>query len=279
MKNEGRLLDKLREEIRQNLITIPEGSSIMGNDHYQDESPAHEVFLDEVKMSRYLITNFQYATFLNALKINNEQDGTYLYLNVFNEMVRIKNQNGIYCVQAGFESHPVTHVNWFGAYTFSRAVGGLLPTETEWEKACRGRLKGKTFPWGNKRPSRLLANFGENVGATTVVGIYPPNKYGLYDMSGNVWEWTMDWYHPGYEKETDHRNPTGPVNGVDKVIRGGGWAYPETDMRCSRRRRNWSKLGGTNIGFRVVIEVKKQDRFLSIKELRKELERFKFRPH
>jgi len=184
--------------------------------------------------------------------VQNEQDLTYLYLNIFNGCVRIRYQGKAYEVQQGFENHPVTHVNWIGAYAFSAAVGDRLPTEAEWERACRGGLEGMLFPWGNEIPSRSLANFGENVGATTKVGSYPPNKYGLYDMAGNVWEWTMDWYHPAYYKEVVSKDPAGPATGVDKVIRGGGWAYPGSDLQCSRRGRKWVRLGGTNVGFRVL---------------------------
>jgi len=275
MKNASGELDRLREAIRQELTTISAGTTLIGNDKYPDESPTHEVFLNEFKIGRYLVTNLQYATFLNILGIENVQNGTYLYLNIFSGNVRINNLGGAYEVQRGFEKHPVTHVNWLGAYAFCIAVGGRLPTETEWEKAARGKLRDNSFPWGNKSPSPAFVNFGENVGTTSVVGSYPPNRYGLYDMSGNVWEWTMDWYHPKYYKEANYMNPTGPRDGVDKVIRGGGWAYPETDLRCSKRGKSWVRIGGTNIGFRVVVELQKQEKRLSIKQLLRELKKFK----
>lgn len=276
MKNAGELLDRLRQDVHKNFAMIKAGSFLMGSDDQSYGSSATEIILDEFKITRCPITNLQYAIFLNAFGIENVRDGTYLFMNSFNKSIRIKNQNGTYVVQDGFETHPVTHVNWLGACAFSLAVGARLPTEAEWEKAARGGLAGKLFPWGDNAPTPTLANFGENVGMTAKVGSYPPNGYGLYDMAGNVWEWTMDWYKPMYHNAAECRNPIGPADGVDKVIRGGGWAYPGSDLRCYSRGRSWIRLGGTNVGFRLVKDLKQNNAApCCIKDLRRELERFK----
>lgn len=275
MENGEELLHKLREEVNKNLVVIPAGAFFRGDSEYADESPLREIFLDMFSIHKHLITNLQYTIFLNILEIKNEQNGTYDFMNFFNRSVRIKKQAGLYVVVPGFEMHPVTHINWLGAYIFSLAIGARLPTEAECEKASRGGLERKSFPWGNEMPNPTLANFGENIGKTTSIGSYSSNGYGLYDMAGNVWEWTMDWYHPDYYKKADTKNPTGPTDGVDKVIRGGGWAYSATELRCSKRGRTWARLGGTNLGFRVVVDSKQEQKILSVVELRKKLEKFK----
>jgi formylglycine-generating enzyme required for sulfatase activity len=159
-------------------------------------------------------------------------------------------------VDFGFEDHPVICVNWFGASAFAAWIGGRLPTEAEWENACRGGVEGFTFPWGNDKPNHSLANFGENVGSTTPVGKYPPNRFGLYDMTGNTWEWCKDWYRKDYYKKSPKINPGGPSSGVDKVVRGGGWAYGMETLRCAKREKRWARVGGTNIGFRVAFDVR-----------------------
>jgi formylglycine-generating enzyme required for sulfatase activity len=101
-------------------------------------------------------------------------------------------------------------------------AGYRLPTEAEWEKSARGGVAGKLYPWGTDEISADLANYGaSNKGGTTLVGSYGANGYGLYDMAGNLWEWTWDW-SGGYE-QTAQTDPRGPSSGSTRVFRGGGW--------------------------------------------------------
>ena len=125
----------------------------------------------------------------------------------------------------------------FEAVDFS-ASGYRLPTEAEWEKACRGGLEGKRYPWGGDRLDPEKGNFAESkTGGTVPVGSYPPSGYGLYDMAGNVWELTNDRWAPGLDlRET--KDPKGPKEGGERVRRGGGWSHAGFPYgRCDYRGR------------------------------------------
>lgn len=246
---------KIEARLRDNSVILPAGQYLMGGNRLETEQPVHEVAVDSIAITKYLITKQQYCDFLNSLHFENYSDGMYFFLNTLNKMSRIVVVENKYVPVSGFEEHPVVCVSWIGAYAFALFVGGRLPFEAEWEKASRGNLTSSLFPWGNNKPTQDLANFGENVGCTTRVGSYPPNSVGLYEISGNVWEWCCDWYSQDYYLHSPTNNPKGPKKGVDKVIRGGSWAYGEHDLRCAARRKRWSRVGGTNVGFRVVFDV------------------------
>lgn len=179
---------QLTRELRDGAAHIPSGKFIMGSNVSENESPKHEVYTDDFLLSKFLVTKAQFVSFLNAIKFENEVDGVYLYLNIFNPASKIKREHGIYIVEDGFENHPITCVNWSGSNAFASWIGGRLPTEAEWETASKGRADN-IFPWGHKNPDSSLANYGEIVGSTTPVGKYAPNDYDLYDMAGNAFEW------------------------------------------------------------------------------------------
>jgi len=145
---------------------------------------------------------------------------------------------------AGRERHPVVQVSWYDAMAYAAWSGKRLPTEAEWEYAARGGLAKKTFVWGDELTpgGRWQANVwqgrfpSENTRAdgfagTAPVGSYPPNGYGLYDMAGNVWEWTADWYRPDTYASGAAHDPHGPPTGFDpdepavpkRVTRGGSF--------------------------------------------------------
>ena len=185
----------------------------------------------------------------------------------------------------GKDKYPVVHVAYEDALAYATWAGKRLPTEAEWEFAARGGLSGKPFVWGDQfRPNgKWMANTyqgefpvkGMDKGEDGFVGIapvahYPPNGYGLYDMAGNVWQWTNDWYRPDYYARLAAggvaRNPQGPTSPFDpseptekkKVHRGGSFLC--TDQYCSRyivgtRGKGEVSTGTNHLGFRCVKDV------------------------
>ena len=176
-------------------------------------------------------------------------------------------------------SHPVVHVSWDDAMAYAMWAGKQLPTEAEWEFAARGGLDGKRFNWGDDpRPGgHHMANTfqgdfphrqtpEDRFIRTSPVGSFPANGYGLYDMAGNVWQWTSDWYRAGTFAERARQglsdNPTGPPSSVDgesqaprRVTKGGSFLCHESycaSYRPSARRGTAPDTGSSHVGFRLV---------------------------
>ena len=205
------------------MALVPDGEFAMGSDLVDDEKPQHRVYLNAFYMDTYEVTVGQYAKFLEA-----PPDW-----NIMN--------------QARHQKRPVANVDWADAATYCKWAGKRLPTEAEWEKAARG-TDGRTYPWGNEVRTRLHATFGkldtskDDLGwnshaALTPVGLLEDGKspYGIYDMAGNVWEWTSDWYDKNYYQSSPSQNPEGPSSGEFKVIRGGSWFNDPQALRSALR--------------------------------------------
>ena len=170
------------------------------------------------------------------------------------------------------DSRPVRYVNWHDAREYCQWLDGVLmkspltpllqrgewrvtlPSELEWEKAARGELVGAIFPWGNS-PDINQANYGYEIGDTSVVGCFPPNSYGLHDMVGNVWEWTRSLWGFDYPYLLDdlHREDLKAGNDKSRVVRGGSWYYFQVDARCAVRGRVRPGSRDLSYGFRVVL--------------------------
>ena len=190
------------------MVLIPKGAFNMGKNSAgpSDWQPAHKVLLDAFFLDRYEVTNQQYFDFCKA---------TNHALPMFWGMKEF--HCGI-----DFPEHPVVGVSNFDAEQYAKWVHKRLPTEAEWEYAARGGLADKNFPNGDQTDS-TMANYGRKYHGSLKVGSFKPNGFGLYDMAGNVWEWTSDNYQGNYYTTAPSINPKGSERGRFKVIRGGSW--------------------------------------------------------
>ena len=262
------------QKLKIELVSISAGTFTMGSPatevNHESGEVEHQVTLSAFKMSKYEITNAQYAAFLNAKSIGS--NGTYA-AGAYPTQALIYATSGSYDwglhyntnkwePVAGYENNPVINVTWYGATEFATYAGGTLPTEAQWEYACRA---GTSTPFNTGDfLTNLQANYdwaypyngGTNTATTSpgkpqAVGTYAANAWGLHDMHGNVWEWCSDWY--GTYPTTSQNNPTGATTGSHRVHRGGGWSGSAQDCRSAYRNRNYPSYGNSHRGFRVVL--------------------------
>jgi formylglycine-generating enzyme required for sulfatase activity len=162
------------------------------------------------------------------------------------------------------DSFPVENVTWQQAVDFCKKLSDLpaekkagrvyrLPTEAEWEYACRAGSTTAFHQGASLNPNQ--ANFGHGIERTCKVGSYRANAWGLHDMHGNVAEWCADWFRPGYSRGSPTKDPKGPSSGNHRVIRGGGWVAPEGRCRAAVRFGGSPDLRQPQVGFRVVCEI------------------------
>ena len=236
------------------------GSPESEPDRYDSETQ-HSVTLSDYYLSENLITNEQYSRFLNENRISSDGNGDVLgFENQLLVKVHhwgVQYSNNEWHPAPGKADFPVVHVTWYGAKAYCDWAGGRLPTEAEWEYACRA---GTTTPFNTGFSlSSSQANYNGNypyngsvkgtfLAHTQRVGSYAPNAWGLYDMHGNVWEWCSDWY--GRYNIDDDTNPQGPATGTYRVLRGGSWVDNARSCRCTDRNPGELDDRG-NGGFRL----------------------------
>jgi formylglycine-generating enzyme required for sulfatase activity len=150
-----------------------------------------------------------------------------------------------------FPDFPVVGISFFDAEKYAKWCGKRLPTEAEWEYASRGGLVGKSFPWGDQVDSTKV-NYSKKYKGILKVGSFQPNTYGLYDITGNVWEWTTDFYSDNYYAVSPSENPRGPERGRFKVIRGGSWHSGPMCVQTYYRNGLSSSWVDIGVGFRCV---------------------------
>ena len=241
----------------EDMVFVPGGVFHMGSDQGPpNESPVHRVYLDSYYIDRYPVTNAEYALFLNEMG-NRKEDGKK-WLDVDGPLswwlCMIKKSKRGFVAKSGYENHPVVKVSWYGARAYARWRGKRLPTEAEWEKAARGGVEGQKCVFGNDLDASKANVAGLH--RTLPVGTYPPNGLGLHDMVASVWQWCNDWYDPNYYRNSPFRNPQGPEDGSEKVIRGGSWYHKDSwsvAARGSDVPLSWSFCFVT--GFRCVKNV------------------------
>jgi formylglycine-generating enzyme len=167
----------------------------------------------------------------------------------------------------GREDHPVVHVAFSDALAYCRWAGVRLPTEAEWEYAARGGLKQARFPWGDELTPDgqhrcnvwqgrfpTVNTLDDGFLGTAPVDAYEPNGFGLFNVSGNVWEWCADWFSPQFHRTGPRQDPTGPSSGSSKVIRGGSYLCHASycnRYRVAARSANTPDSSTGNMGFRV----------------------------
>ncbi len=151
---------------------------------------------------------------------------------------------------------PVENVSWFDATEYARKVGKRLPTEAEWEYAAQGGAYARTSQlYSGSNDIEDVAWFLANTETKQPVGKKQPNALGLYDMSGNVWEWCADWYHDDYFQIAGKSDPKGPEYGTEKVVRGGSWFSNDVFCTVNRRYKLKPDYRDTNFGFRCVKDI------------------------
>ena len=242
------------------MVLSPAGEFQMGsNDGYDDEKPGHTVHVDAFYMDKYEVTNAQYKRFVDA----NPQWRKDRIEDRFHHGDYLKHWNGN-DYPAGKADHPVVYVSWYAAMAYAEWTGKRLPTEAEWEKAARGGLAEKKYPWGDTIDASKVNYYSSRDGSSSrVVGSYAPNGYGLYDMAGNVREWCLDRYDPNFYEGSPERNPIpgGSIQFITDnykstrapyVVRGGSWRTNENGVRCARRDYYTPAATSDTIGFRCV---------------------------
>ena len=243
--------------IPEGMVLIPAGEFQMGsNTGYDDEKPVHTVYVDAFYMDKYEVTNGQYKAFVDTNPEWQKDRIPRAYYNGF--YLNYWNENNY---PEGKSNHPVVHVSWYAAMAYAKWAGKRLPTEAEWEKAARGGLVGKKYPWGDTI-DRTKANYDESVRNTTPVGSYPANGYGLYDMAGNVDEWCLDEYDWNFYSNSPRANPIAGTQHMDvlldnyknvklsRVLRGGSWGSSASFVRCARRAYSTPSTTLYTFGFR-----------------------------
>ena len=227
------------------MIFVPPGEFIMGTDGgYANEKPSHTVFLEGFYIYKYEVTVAQYKAFLQEpASKGQEPDEPYdSYM------------PQDYFTNPTYSNHPVVNVSWENAEAYCRWAGNRMLSEAEWEKAARG-TDGRTYPWGSAWDENNCSWDDESFGFradgysfTAPVGSYHSgvSPYGVYDMSGNAWEWVSDWYQPYAGNDTQDPD----YGNTYRVIRGGSWLRYPLGLTTTARDTCAPNLRYNSIGFR-----------------------------
>ena len=233
------------------MVLIPAGEFLMGSPEgvgNSDEHPQHKVYLDDFYISKYEVTNEQFAEFLNAIGKNDDGNGNIL----FNKIITAVKLEKKYKAIRGWEDHPVVGVSWYGSKAYAEWSGERLPTEAEWEKSARG-TDNRKWPWGDLWSLGYCNSWEGGIRDSTPVGSYPKgaSPYGVQDMAGNVFEWINDWYQLDYYKISPYKNPKGPDSGGFRLMKSGSWVEFASGVRISFKLGQSPGNTDTDSGFRI----------------------------
>lgn len=243
------------------MIPVPEGCFQMGNtfgDGYYMERPVHEVCLSAFAIGEFSVTRGDFKKFAEETGYRSEAEksgGCYIY-----DGIRWVKDPASSWRFPGFlqqDNHPVVCVSWNDSIAYAEWLTGKmkrqyrLPTEAEWEYAARSGGKQEKYAGSDDVDS--VAWYSRNSGNRThPVGSKQPNDLGLYDMSGNVWQWTADWYNERYYRESPINNPQGPNSGSKRIFRGGSWFSDQRGVRTTYRDFHFPSYASSYLGFRLV---------------------------
>jgi len=236
----------LVKKIDEDMVIIPSGSFLMGsNDGEDDERPIHNVLVDGFYLGKYEITQQQWV-----------------------DIMRTRPWKNLEYVREG-DNYPAVNITWYDARHFIRKLNHIsgehfrLPTEAEWEYACRAET---TTKFSNNALKETLSQYAWYYGNAFIkdemyaheVGTRKPNKWEVYDMMGNVYEWCSDWYRRNYYNKSPVYNPAGAMYGKCKAVRGGDWARTDYFLRVASRRYYSPHYKDINVGFRLAKSIEKK---------------------
>lgn len=287
-----------KQNLPEDMALIPEGTFLMGSTEedisklleldrnveagrFDVEVPQREVYMSAYLIDKYPVTNAEYKKFIES--------GGYKQRDFWSDagwdyVLRSKplDSDVVNSALDGEDECPVVNVSWYEADAFAKYAGKRLPTEAEWEKAARG-TDGRTYPWGNEFDKTRLNCAESKIEKPTPVTKYLQgvSDYGCFDMAGNVWEWTADWFDSQYYRSAPDRDPQGPARAEDKpffgrpkdvgasiydlepskagsstlsdckVLRGGSWnGGGVIHIRCANRDYDEPDYKNDTIGFR-----------------------------
>jgi formylglycine-generating enzyme len=238
------------------MVLIPAGPFTMGSDDGpHNEQPAHTVTLDAYSIDRYEVTLGLYRKFL--------EEGKYDAPPIWDDEAA-----------TSVGDRPAIGMRWESAAVYCRWAGKRLPTEAEWEKAARG-TDGRRYPWGEMQPFVDIANYNRGMWVSKAItlmavtgglegmsvrhGLKEGGKspFGVFHMAGNAAEWVADWYDRDYYHKSPERNPSGPMTGEKRVLRGGSWADVPSALRTTARFSAEPNFEDRTIGFRCAADRQK----------------------
>ena len=213
------------------MVLIPAGEFEMGSNYRDNQKPVHKVYVDAFYMDIHEVTVGEYNQFVKETGHRPLPPWVSKY--------------------SPTDKHPAVCVSWHDAMAYAKWAAKRLPTEAEWERAARGGLKGKMYPWGDAAPDGTQCNFADtnsdksyadhNVDdgheLNAPVGSYLPNPYGLHDMAGNVWEWCLDAYEPNFYSNSSVKNPILGATVVDWLEN--NLILPRKDVMSSTNNIDW----------------------------------------
>jgi sulfatase modifying factor 1 len=271
------------------MVLIKGGTFEMGSNDSEagsDEKPVHSVSLDGFYMGKYEVTLAQFKAFIDDSGYQTDAEkrtddyGSYVYENgSWNKKDGINWRHDAEGKPQSNDQHPVIHVSWNDAMEYCKWLSGktgktyTLPTEAQWEYAAGNGSRHTKYAWGNGNPTQskggnvadesAKAKFGsgwiifegytDNYVTTAPVGQFGANDFGLYDMTGNVWEWCKDWYASDYYSKSTSRNPENTTSATYRVLRGGAWrSYPQIS-RVANRLSDTPANRYNSYGFRLAL--------------------------